>query len=89
MPTFVTRSKSLAESASIPYSVLVYPSEMPLAARTALENALTDLMADTAAGKPLRDLLAADALAHVTEADFADLNDFIAAAGLDLARLGQ
>ena len=81
--------ESLAESAAFPYSVLVYPSEMPLSARTALENALTDLMADTDAGEPLRDLLAAGALAHVTEADFADLNDFIAAAGLDLARLGQ
>jgi len=80
---------SLAESASIPYSVLVYPPEMPLGARTALENALTDLMADADAGEPLRDLLSADALEQVDASDFDDLNDFIAAAGLDLARLGQ
>ena len=81
--------ETLAESAPIPYSVLVYPPEMPLGARTALENALTDLMADTDAGEPLRDLLSADALEHVDASDFEDLSDFIAAAGLDLARLGQ
>lgn len=81
--------ETLAESAPIPYDVLVYPLEMPLGARTALSNALTDLIVDRAAGEPLRDLLDANALEAASESDFDDLRDFVTSAGLDLGQLGQ
>lgn len=78
----------LGESAAMPYGVLIYPVEMPLAEREALEAALFDLMADEDAGEPLRDLLDADALERVDGGDFDALREFVEDAGVDLARMG-
>lgn len=78
-----------AESAPLPYGVLVYGPEVQLGVRLALDEALLALGNSAADAALLRPLLAQDALVRATPDDFAALRDFLTAARLDLARLGE
>lgn len=82
------RLVTLGESPAMPFSILMYPVEMPLGLRTALDEAMTALSADPEAADALDDLLRLERLAPVEASDLAPVRAFVADAGLDLAALG-
>lgn len=78
----------LAESVPIPHVVLVYPTDMLLDERNALESALLDIISDNDVRAPLRDLLGVNAFEQVDDDVFETLSAFLDSAGVDLAWMG-
>lgn len=82
-----TAIRTLNETVEVPISVLVYPLEVPLGARTAVNEALLDLAAGR--GDALETLLRGDDLARADEDTLLAFEDFVRSAGLDFAVIGQ
>lgn len=77
-------------TANLPFSVLTYPLDIELGVRLALNDAFSDMAGDPdIASQVLFPLLGQDALNPVTPEDFAPLQAFIAASGVDLVALGR
>lgn len=89
LPNASTRSavRTLQESDTIPFAVLVYPVQLPLGQREALTNALVALGNGTRATL-LEPLLDQDGIAAVSDEDLSSLRNFLNRAGIDLAQAG-
>jgi ABC-type phosphate/phosphonate transport system substrate-binding protein len=87
--TSTTRSavRTLQESVTIPFAVLVYPGGLPLGARDALTNGLVAIGNGTR-GTMLEPLLDQDEITAVTDEDLSSLRNFLDRAGIDLAQAG-
>ncbi len=79
----------LAESAIIPYSVLVVPPNTPLDVRRALGEALVAMAINDDQARSLRVLVGQDALRPASENDLQPLRAFAERSGLDFAQIGQ
>ena len=80
--------RTLQESVSIPYGVLLYPPSLPLGERELLTTAMIAIGNGSRSGA-LAPLLAQDALVAATDEDFVSLRQFINRAGIDLAHAGS
>ena len=80
--------RTLQESVTIPYGVLLYPASLPLGERELLTTAMIAIGNGSRSGA-LAPLLAQDALVAATDEDFASLRQFINRAGIDLAHAGS
>jgi ABC-type phosphate/phosphonate transport system substrate-binding protein len=74
---------------SIPFGVLVMPSELDAATRDAVIEALVTMAEDAEVSGLLTPSLRQERLLPATTEDFAELNNFIASTGLNLAALDQ
>lgn len=81
------RMRTLQESVTIPYSVLVYPSALPLGERDQLTAALVAIGNGSRSGI-LSPLLDQDAIAAVADDDLSPVRQFVNRAGIDLAQAG-
>ncbi|MBK8021368.1 MAG: PhnD/SsuA/transferrin family substrate-binding protein [Chloroflexi bacterium] len=79
---------TLAESAEIPFSVLVIPDFLPLGQANALIDAFTSI-GNGARSSLLSPLLLQNEIAGAEDADFARLRAFFSQAGINLADLGS
>jgi len=77
--------RRLSTSIAFPYGVFFYPLEVGLGVRLTLTETLQAL----ADSRPLRLLLGQDSIVPVVPDDFAELDQFMASAGLDFAQLGN
>lgn len=79
--------RTLQESVTIPFSVLVYPVDLPLGQREALTSAIIAIGNGTR-GTMLEPLLDQDEIAAVTDEELSSLRNFLSRAGIDLAQAG-
>lgn len=77
--------RRLSTSITFPYGVFFYPLEVGLGVRLTLNDTL-QVLADS---RPLHLLLGQDNIITVVPDDFAELDQFMASAGLDFAQLGN
>lgn len=82
------RVRTLQESVTIPYAVLVYPTVLPLGAREQLTSALIAIGNGSRSGV-LSPLLDQDEIAAVADDDLSSLRQFVNRAGIDLAQAGS
>ncbi len=83
-----SKVRKLQQSATIPYMVLVVPSELPLGQQEQLSDALVAIGNGTRADT-LKPLLNQDQLVAVTDNDLGSLRAFVNRAGIDLAQAGE
>ncbi len=79
--------RTLQQSVTIPYAVLVVPPELPLAQQQQLSDALIAIGNGTQSDL-LQPLLQQDHIVAVTDSDLESLRSFISRAGIDLAQAG-
>ena len=72
-----------------PFAVLMYPLEIQLGVRIALNDALVEIANESATAETLKLLLGQDSLVRVGPDDFAELTAFMENTGLDFAQLGN
>lgn len=76
-------------SPPIPYAVLMYPVEIQLGIRVALNEGLAELVEDDDANELLQAFLGQDTLQLVDRDDFAEYEAFLQDVGLDFSILGN
>ncbi|MCL4256212.1 MAG: procyclic acidic repetitive family protein, partial [Anaerolineae bacterium] len=76
-------------SVAFPYGVVMYPLEVELGIQLRLNEVLPAMAFDPLDGRALRLLIGQDALLPVTDADIAELSQFINTTGYDLSQLGR
>ncbi|MEP7292708.1 MAG: PhnD/SsuA/transferrin family substrate-binding protein [Chloroflexota bacterium] len=80
--------RTLQESVTIPFAVLLYPVELPLGQQAQLTSALVAIGNGSRSGT-LSPLLDQDELSAVTDDDLSALRQFINRAGINLAQAGS
>ncbi|MEO8395922.1 MAG: PhnD/SsuA/transferrin family substrate-binding protein [Chloroflexota bacterium] len=83
-----TSLRSLQQSATIPFEVLVVPAQLALAEQQQLSAALIAIGNGTRAGT-LHPLLAQDQVIAASDDDLSGLRSFVSGAGIDLAQAGN
>lgn len=78
-----------ATTIEFPFGVFMYPLEVGLGVRLALNEHLALMAQDPTESRPLRLLLGQDAIFPVEEGDFAVLAAFMQVSGYDFAQLGE
>lgn len=73
----------------IPYAVLMYPVEIQLGIRVALNEGLQELVDDESANELFKPFLGQDTLLLVDRDDFAEYEAFLETVGLDFSILGN
>ena len=81
------RVRTLQESVTIPYSLLVFPGVLPLGERELLSNALVAIGNGSRSGA-LEPMLDHDELTTITDEDLNPLRQFVNRAGINLAQAG-
>lgn len=80
-------ARTLQESVTVPFAVLLYPEQLSLGERTALTDALVALGNGTRSTL-LEPLLDQDEVIIASDDDFSSLRNFLNRAGIDLAEAG-
>ena len=80
--------RTLQQSVTIPYAVLVVPEAVPLGQQEALSSALISI-GNGSRASILKPLLNQDQIAAATDTELGTLRSFISRAGLDLAQVGS
>jgi ABC-type phosphate/phosphonate transport system substrate-binding protein len=78
----------LETSVNFPYNILMYPLELPLGQRLALDDALLNMAANDETASLMQSLLGQDDLVRVEADDFEDFTDFMESTGFNFAQLG-
>ncbi len=80
--------RTLDQSITIPYAVLVYPVQLPLGEQQKLTDALISI-GNGSRAEVLAALVPQDQVLAISDSDLAGLRSFLNRAGVDLAQLGQ
>ncbi|RMF79178.1 MAG: hypothetical protein D6737_12165 [Chloroflexi bacterium] len=79
----------LETTVEFPYDILVYPLEVPLGTRIALDDAFIAIANDAERADVLADILAQDDIVRFDEENISDFRAFIDSTDLDLSQLGE
>lgn len=79
----------LETSVDFPYDILMYPLELPLGQRLALDDALRNIASDSEMASLMKSLLGQDDVVVINQDDLEDFTDFMETTGFDFAQIGS